>query len=198
MRNLNRLSIYVILLFATPIAFANDKPCYREIENTAHLHGEVECLSSKTIDDFSMYAAAHFYRNTPHKYRELVVKNGDNHVRVAAGRYIIDTGIGIGPFSFDFKRHTRSHITITSHAVRGSVSGKPWNEYPISNAAAKAKCDMIPAEEKKAESEKKGSEEGERQSAGTPRAPLKITAAERQSHLQSLLRDMIFAEIFKD
>ena len=149
----------MVLIFLAPSAFASDSPCHYPIKRSQNLpnHGEVTCLSCKTLDDYSMYGAAHMV-NSGGKYKSMTVKNayGDKRVFVASNAHIVSRGISInlGPFiNWDFNRNDRSHQAISSYVQRGSVSGKPWYKHPVPNSAAVAKCKAIPDEENEAAQE---------------------------------------------
>jgi hypothetical protein len=155
MRKLYLVPIVLIAMIAAPNAFARDlhAPCHYLIKpsDDKPKHGEVTCYACNNIDDFSNVGAAHTVNN--HKYDSLDVKNGNKVVRVKSDTHYVERGITInlGPFiGWNWERHDRSHQSITSYMVSGSVSGRPWNSYPISDEAALAKCEAIPEEEEEA------------------------------------------------
>ena len=143
MRKLHLLPILMVLIFLAPSAFASDSPCHYPIKRSQNLpnHGEVTCLSCKTIDDYSMYGAAHMV-NSGGKYKSMTVKNayGDKRVFVPSNAHIVSRGISLnlGPFiNWDFNRNDRSHQAISSYVQSGSVSGKPWYKHPVANLILK-------------------------------------------------------------
>lgn len=153
MHKLNQLSIFLTFALVASQAFSDDAPCKYTIKKsqTDRFHGEVACYSCEKMSDFAMYGAAHLVNRGTH-YKSLTVKNGSNDVHVKAGSHIVSTPLSVsaGPISWNMQWNDRTHLTISTHVERGSVSGLPWREQPVSDAVAYAKCAAIPEEEKEA------------------------------------------------
>jgi hypothetical protein len=75
--------------------------------------------------------------------------------------------------------------------VSGSVSGRPWNSYPISDEAALAKCEAIPEEEKEAIEEMKKKAEEEQSNDASSGSGSPIPPIDMQLQMQAALREMI-------
>ena len=137
MRKFNQLLIFLTVTLVTTNAFGDDTgtPCHYTIKKTADKQGEIACYSCEQMSDFAMYGAAHLVNRGGH-YKSLTVKNDINHVRVEAGSHIVSTplSINVGPIGWNMQWNDRTHLTISTHVERGSVSGVPWHGQPVSDA----------------------------------------------------------------